>query len=260
MGTGKVSTMKWIYIAFVTVLSVVFLRADIRLWDLLWNANMLWSSAIALFLFGILLGQWLAGRKAHGSSARWAFWGSFTVILLGLVEYSVEWRDQTLVPRDKTVLLAANVESVTQYYISAEDGLFRTDALLNGQKVRTLVDTGASLVLLNNETAKSVGIDTAALRYDHPVVTASAPMRIARVKLREVRVGPIVLRDVDAAVSPPGTVHSNLLGASFLSRLDAATFRGRTAILQQTNQSYSPVNPLKATRRVSFPLPAETTQ
>lgn len=227
--------MKWVYLALAAVLAVVFLRGDVRLWDLVWNANVIWSAGAAIFLIGLLIGQWMSGYKPAGSTARWAFWGCFTVMLLALVEYSVEWRHRTLLAHGETVVLtAASMEAVTQHYVTSTDGLFRTKMKVNSNSAYALIDTGASLVLLDQETAAAAGIDVAALSYDQPVTTAAGATKIARVTLDRVSIGDITLTQVAAGVAPPGSTHTNLLGSSFLSRIDAVTFRGNTAVLEQT--------------------------
>lgn len=226
--------MKWVYLTLAAILAVIFLRGDAQLFDLIWNAHPAWSLAAALFLGGILVGQWMSGYRARPETGRWAFWGVFAVMLLGLVEYSIEWEKSTLIaPGDTIVLSAANVETVTQHFVPSRDGLFHTEVMVNGTKAEALLDTGASLVLLNHATAMMAGVDVSKLAFDQPVETASGPLKIARVNLDELSVGPIHLRNVEAAVSPPGQQHSNLLGASFLSRLESATFKANSAVLQQ---------------------------
>jgi aspartyl protease family protein len=49
---------------------------------------------------------------------------------------------------------------------AAPDGHYWVRASVNGQGVRFLVDTGASDVVLSRATARRVGIDVSALRYD----------------------------------------------------------------------------------------------
>ncbi|WGI21042.1 TIGR02281 family clan AA aspartic protease [Amylibacter sp. IMCC11727] len=228
--------MRWIYLAIVAVLGIVFWRKDVQLIDLVLNANLKWSLAVALFLGGIIAGQLILGAKSHRNTARWAFWGVFVVGILGLLEYSVEWRQKTLIANNETIVLsAASVETVTQHFVPMRDGLFETEATINGLETRALIDTGASLVLLNYETAQAAGIDVDALSYDTPVRTAAGLLDIATISLTEIRVGTRILAtDVDAAITPKGLDHSNLLGISFLSQLDEAVVANNQVILKQT--------------------------
>ncbi len=228
--------MRWIYFAILAVLGIVFWRKDVQLVDLILNANLRWSLAVALFLGGIIVGQLIVGYKPGNNTGRFAFWGVFVAMLLGLLEYSVEWRQKTLIANNETVVLsAASVETVSQHFITMQDGLFETNVKINNMQTKALIDTGASLVLLNYETATAAGIDTDALDYSTPVRTASGLLDIATVTLSEVRVGThIVAKNVEAAVTPKGLDHSNLLGSSFLSQLDEAVVTKGQIILKQT--------------------------
>ncbi len=228
--------MRWIYFAIAAVLGIVFWRSDVQLIDLIFNANVKWSLAAALFLGGIIAGQLILGYKSGPNTGRIAFWGLFVAMILGLLEYSVEWRQKVLIANNETIVLsAASVETVSQHFVSARDGLFETDVAFNGTDASALIDTGASLVLLNYKTAVAAGVDVAALDFATPVKTASGPLNIATITLDKVQVGSaIVATDVNAAVTPEGLDHSNLLGGSFLSQLDEAIVRDGQIILRQT--------------------------
>ena len=204
--------------------------------DLILNANLKWSVAAALFLGGIIAAQFIGGQKTNPNTKRIAFWGVFVACLLGLLEYSIEWRQKTLIANNKTIVLsAASVETVSQHFIPMRDGLFETKVTINTAQTSALIDTGASLVLLNFETAKSAGIDVDTLVFDTPVKTASGPLNIATITLKAVRIGPrIIAKNVEAAVTPEGLDHSNLLGSSFLSQMDEAVISNGQIILKQT--------------------------
>ena len=60
--------MRWIYLAILAVLGVVFWRKDVQLVDLVLNANLKWSLAAALFLGGILVGQLIWGARSNSAS------------------------------------------------------------------------------------------------------------------------------------------------------------------------------------------------
>jgi len=115
----------------------------------------------------------------------------------------------------------------------AWDGHYRADALVNGVEMRLMVDTGASMVLVPHERAASLGIDVGRLSYSMPVTTANGRSAVAPVRLDEVRVGPIRVDDVPAAVARPGRLEDPLLGMSFLERLAETSFIGNKLILRQ---------------------------
>ncbi len=116
----------------------------------------------------------------------------------------------------------------------AWDGHYRATALVNGRELRMLVDTGASMVILPLEYAAQVGIDPDRLRYSMPVATANGTTSVAPIRLERIEVGPIVVRDVIAAVAQEGRLETPLLGMSFLERLTETIFRGDKLILRQS--------------------------
>lgn len=86
-------------------------------------------------------------------------------------------------------------------------------------RVKMLVDTGASIVALTAEDARALGLQPSSSDYRISLSTANGTVRAARVMLREIRLGDIVVRDVDAVVMPPGALTMSLLGTSFLGKL-----------------------------------------
>ena len=94
-----------------------------------------------------------------------------------------------------------------------------------------LVDTGASTVALDRDTARRVGIDVDALSYDAQVRTANGVASAAMVRLDSVSVGPIERRNVSALVTENDAIGVGLLGMSFLGQLASVEFRGDRLIL-----------------------------
>lgn len=116
----------------------------------------------------------------------------------------------------------------------AWDGHFRADAHINGREMRMMVDTGASMVIVPFEHAASLGIDPDVLRYSMRVETANGPTHVAPIIMDRIEVGPLLVRDVVAAVALEGALETPLLGMSFLGRLTETTFRGERLILRQS--------------------------
>ncbi|PSC03539.1 TIGR02281 family clan AA aspartic protease [Alsobacter soli] len=111
-------------------------------------------------------------------------------------------------------------------------GHYQAEPQINGAKIRTLVDTGASVVALSAEDARRAGIFPAGADYRIPVGTANGTVKAAPVTLREVRLDAIVLRDVEAMVLPEGRLQGTLLGMSFLRRLGMEVAQGRLVLTQ----------------------------
>ncbi|MEX2453392.1 MAG: TIGR02281 family clan AA aspartic protease [Rhodospirillaceae bacterium] len=111
------------------------------------------------------------------------------------------------------------------------DGHFRLTATVDGRPVRFLVDTGATVVVLSAADAARIGLDPDTLSYSFQARTASGVAQTARISLGEVSTGPIVVRDVPAAVIRDGLSES-LLGLSFLNRLSGYEVREDRMILR----------------------------
>jgi len=95
-------------------------------------------------------------------------------------------------------------------------GHFFTQGQINGRTVQLVVDTGASVVSLSTADAQRIGLN---YKNGQPaqLSTANGVIPAWRVKLGSVRVGDVVVYDVDAVVSS-GAMPYVLLGNSFLSR------------------------------------------
>jgi len=97
-------------------------------------------------------------------------------------------------------------------------GHFLTTGTINGVSVRFLVDTGASMISLGAGDASRIGID-ASKGQQSIANTANGQTQVSRVKLDTVRVGEIVLNNVDALVHQQNMPFV-LLGMSFLNRME----------------------------------------
>ncbi|MEZ5874472.1 MAG: TIGR02281 family clan AA aspartic protease [Hyphomicrobiales bacterium] len=106
------------------------------------------------------------------------------------------------------------------------DGHFTATVDINGKPISMIVDTGASSIVLRPEDARKAGIDPDTLTYRIPVLTANGRTVAARVRLKEVAIGPLDRTEVDALVARPGALTQSLLGMSFLSRLRSYEFSG----------------------------------
>jgi aspartyl protease family protein len=111
----------------------------------------------------------------------------------------------------------------TLVYPANEQGHVIVEAVINGASMRTLVDTGASLVTLTPEDARAAGITHQELVFNHRVSTANGSVRMAQATLREVRIGQLSVYDVPAAVLE--NLNISLLGMSFLTRLQSYEMR-----------------------------------
>jgi len=114
----------------------------------------------------------------------------------------------------------------TVSFRSGLNGHFQINALVDGTEIRTVFDTGASAVVLTNDDAKKVGIDTKSLSYNVAVSTANGTGRAAQVTLSRLEVGTIERRKVRAFVAEAGALDTSLLGMSFLGTLSRYAVSG----------------------------------
>lgn len=112
-------------------------------------------------------------------------------------------------------------------------GHFLVEASVNGRDIEAMVDTGASTVALNAESARRLGINPARSAFTAPISTANGIVAAAPVTLAEVKVGGIRVRNVAAVVVPDGLLQVNLLGMSFLSRLSKFELSGPELVLYE---------------------------
>jgi aspartyl protease family protein len=114
----------------------------------------------------------------------------------------------------------------------SQGGEFAVMARINGIPAPMVVDTGATSVVLTWETAKAVGLPLEVLEYDVDVETAGGHTKAARLTLDRLAIGRLVERSVPALVAPRGKMKTNLLGMSFLDRLESWEVRNEHLVLR----------------------------
>ncbi len=113
--------------------------------------------------------------------------------------------------------VSANNSPVSLYADQA--GHFFGNLSINGASLKYVVDTGATTVALNSGDAKFAKID-----YEKGerinMSTANGEVSAYLVKLNTLKVGTIILNNIDATVNEGGSPTVVLLGMSALNRLD----------------------------------------
>jgi aspartyl protease family protein len=112
-------------------------------------------------------------------------------------------------------------------------GHFQTEGRIDGQRISFMVDTGASMIALNEKSAARFGLRPSRGDYTATVSTANGTIKAARTRLAMVELGGLVVRDVDAMVLPDEALSENLLGLSFLSKLKRFEYAGGKMVLEQ---------------------------
>jgi len=112
----------------------------------------------------------------------------------------------------------------------APDGHFWVTASINGVKRRMLIDSGATVTALSEDTTHAAGVQTGTGLAPIMLRTANgvAPARTGSID--ELRAGNIVARNL-RIVTAPGLGELDVLGMNFLSKLQSWRVEGRTLIL-----------------------------
>ncbi|BCJ92042.1 hypothetical protein IZ6_27770 [Terrihabitans soli] len=136
-------------------------------------------------------------------------------------------------PAEKTQP-AGTASGPARVMLSADQrGHFETSVTVNGRPLKALVDTGATVVALTYEDARSLGLVRPGDRYEIKLQTANGTAGAKKVTLNSVRLGGISLSNVEAIVAQEGALAVNLLGMSFLKKLRTFEIQSGRLILEQ---------------------------
>ncbi|MEZ5810132.1 MAG: TIGR02281 family clan AA aspartic protease [Rhizobiaceae bacterium] len=113
------------------------------------------------------------------------------------------------------------------------DGHFSGSFKLNGRRVESLVDTGATLVAINRSTARRIGLNLLPADFKYEVNTANGTTKAAAAKIKSLQIGRIYVTDVEVVVLDDRALDNALIGMSFLKRLSRFNVENRTLILEQ---------------------------
>jgi aspartyl protease family protein len=112
-------------------------------------------------------------------------------------------------------------------------GHFNGSFRINGKPVDGVVDTGASLVAINESTARRLGFTGNGLDFRYTVNTANGTTDAAHVVLDRIEIGTVKVKDVDAFVMRDKALSSTLFGMSFLKKLKSYQAEGGSLTLNQ---------------------------
>jgi aspartyl protease family protein len=162
------------------------------------------------------------------------FWVVIGLLLVVGYSYRFELRDvaERVIAELVPGYVAGHGRSVE--VVRGRGGDFAVAAQVNGARVPMVLDTGASSVVLTQDAAKAAGLPLDMLNYSVNVDTANGRTRAAPVTLDRLAVGGLTERAVPALVAQAGELKHNLLGMSFLNRLESWEVRGDTLRMRGT--------------------------
>jgi aspartyl protease family protein len=166
----------------------------------------------------------------------------FAAVMIGLGTFMAQMADKmtaTTPALASTASRNATIETVGQSSSRSlsiprdSRGHFETEGRIDGQRIGFMVDTGASVIALNESSAARFGLRPSRGDYNATVTTANGTVKAARTRLAMVELGELVVRDVDAMVLPDEALSENLLGLSFLSKLKRFEYANGQMVLEQ---------------------------
>jgi aspartyl protease family protein len=110
----------------------------------------------------------------------------------------------------------------------AIDGHFWVEANVNGEPVKFLVDSGATMTTIGRTTARRAGVEVSP-RADQFVRTGNGIIRVSSGRADEVEIGGIVRRDVRLQIAEQDNL--NVLGMNYLSSLTRWGVEGRWLVM-----------------------------
>lgn len=115
----------------------------------------------------------------------------------------------------------------------AQRGSFYADGSINGSNVKFLVDTGATTIAMNSYTADRIGLDYRRHGQRGMASTAGGVVPMYGMTLKKVKVGGIVLHNIEAGVIEGSHPQDVLLGMSFLSRVNMTRDGNRMELIKR---------------------------
>jgi aspartyl protease family protein len=169
---------------------------------------------------------------------RWAVGKAIAALAIGVVSaLMISWSDEGTAMAKQRLSAAERsgagwssedaIDAGHSLVVRADQqGHFWVDGRINGVTIPFVIDTGATGVAFDRETAERIGLRPGDRDFTGGSNTANGTVRVAPVTLSRLSIGPITLRDVQAHVLD-GSMHGiGLLGMSFLRRLAAYEVRG----------------------------------
>jgi aspartyl protease family protein len=221
-----------LFAVLAAILCVLLLQQKAQWADLIrLDDSSIETKIMALALAGIVALALFRQRFSNALQSA-AVWALIALILLLGYAYRFELRDVADRVLAQLVPGRAATNGRTVEIARGAGGSFSISTQVNGARIAMVLDTGASAVVLTQEAAKVAGLPLEVLNYSVHVDTANGRARAAPVTLDRLSIGGITERSVPALIAQPGQLRANLLGMSFLNRLESWEVRGDRLLLR----------------------------
>lgn len=124
----------------------------------------------------------------------------------------------------------------------SRDGHYWLQAELNGQTFAFMVDTGATLTAVSEETAAAAGLEPRDGGLPIRLQTANGAVAAHLTNIDTLRFGNVEANGLDAVIAP-GLGKTNVIGMNLLSRLDSVRIEQGELILVPDNVPGDPQGP-----------------
>jgi aspartyl protease family protein len=229
-----VRRLLWILLAILTIalLVLVLQQNEAALAELSrFDTSSLETKIMALALVGLIALALFRHRFTHALESA-LIWIMIAALLTLGYTYRFELREVADRVLAELIPGYAATRGRTVEIARGSGGGFSVAAQVNGARVPMMLDTGASAVVLTQEAAKAAGLPLEVLNYSVTVETANGRARAAPVTLDRLSIGDITERSVPALVAQGGQLRTNLLGMTFLNRLESWEVRGDKLMLR----------------------------
>jgi aspartyl protease family protein len=186
---------------------------------------------------------WLAGALVLAVSALWGTrmslgvvvrsligWAAIGIIAFIAVQNRHEIGGMVAAVTERLGIDDQQVQGKTVRIRMATDGHFWARVKLNGVEKQMLIDSGATITAISDETARAAGI-TGTGGMPIIIETANGTVEARRATVDELSVGPLSTQDLGVVIAP-NFGDFDVLGMNFLSRLKSWRVEGKTLILE----------------------------
>ena len=208
-------------------LSILFPGRAASDMDHAWIINL--SAFFLLVASGLVFGRQIKLGEALRAIS---IWTAIAAVLVLAYSYQDVLYDAATRVRSELVPGYAIARNPHELVLTAdESGQFVVYGRVDGARVKFVIDTGATDIVLSPHDAQRLGIDLDGLTYSSEFETANGLGRGAPSTVESLSVGPIRLTHVPVSINQ-APMDSSLLGMSFLRRLDSFTLEGRKLTLR----------------------------
>ena len=193
-----------------------------------------WANLLYLSIFLAFLLYGLAGSKSLKSKdiLRYSiYWIAIALVLI--IAYSYRSNFQGFTDKISGEINPSRARLNQEGHITINSSLgghFYINLSINNQKVRLMVDTGATDLTLSLNDARRIGLDISKLNFNKRYHTANGITHAAMVTLDHVRIANLEFENVKASINQ-GHMSNSLLGINFLKRFKKYEFSNHKLIL-----------------------------